>query len=101
MSEGTYKPQKRGGRGVSSGNMRDKDFVKELFVTSTHDMILFFTSLGNVFKLKAYEIPEDSRTSRGTAIINLLDLDEDERKCTFHVSHVHLQSDFPEKKCHL
>ena len=79
MSEGTYKPQKRGGRGVSSGNMRDKDFVKELFVTSTHDMILFFTSLGNVFKLKAYEIPEDSRTSRGTAIINLLDLDEDER----------------------
>ncbi|WP_019139074.1 DNA gyrase subunit A [Peptoniphilus timonensis] len=79
MSEGTYKPQKRGGRGVSSGNMRDKDFVKELFVTSTHDMILFFTSLGNVFKLKAYEIPEDSRTSRGTAIINLLDLDENER----------------------
>ena len=79
MSEGTYKPQKRGGRGVSSGNMRDKDFVKELFVTSTHDMILFFTSLGNVFKFKAYEIPEDSRTSRGTAIINLLDLEEDER----------------------
>lgn len=79
MSEGTYKPQKRGGRGVSSGNMRDKDFVKELFVTSTHDMILFFTSLGNVFKLKAYEIPEDSRTSRGTAIINLLDLEEDEK----------------------
>ena len=79
MSEGTYKPQKRGGRGVSSGNMRDKDFVKELFVTSTHDMILFFTSLGNVFKLKAYEIPQDSRTSRGTAIINLLDLEEDER----------------------
>lgn len=79
MSEGTYKPQKRGGRGVSSGNMRDEDFVKELFVTSTHDMILFFTSLGNVFKLKAYEIPEDSRTSRGTAIINLLDLQEGER----------------------
>ena len=79
MSEGTYKPQKRGGRGVSSGNMRDEDFVKELFVTSTHDMILFFTSLGNVFKLKAFEIPEDSRTSRGTAIINLLDLDEGER----------------------
>ena len=79
MSEGTYKPQKRGGRGVSSGNMRDEDFVKELFVTSTHDMILFFTSLGNVFKLKAYEIPEDSRTSRGTSIINLLDLQEGER----------------------
>ena len=79
MSEGTYKPQKRGGRRVSSGNMRDEDFVKELFVTSTHDMILFFTSLGNVFKLKAYEIPEDSRTSRGTAIINLLDLQEGER----------------------
>ena len=79
MSEGTYKPQKRGGRGVSSGNMRDEDFVKELFVTSTHDTILFFTSLGNVFKLKAYDIPEDWRTSRGTAIINLLDLGEDER----------------------
>lgn len=78
MSEGTYKPQKRGGRGVSSGNMRDEDFVKELFVTSTHDTILFFTSLGNVFKLKAYEIPQDSRTSRGTAIINLLDLEEGE-----------------------
>lgn len=79
MSEGTYKPQKRGGRGVSSGNMREDDFVKELFVTSTHDMILFFTSLGNVFKLKAYEIPQDSRTSRGTAIVNLLDLEEDEK----------------------
>ncbi|MGF0095083.1 DNA gyrase subunit A [Peptoniphilus sp. SGI.035] len=79
MSEGTYKPQKRGGRGVSSGNMRDNDFVKELFVTSTHDMILFFTSLGNVFKLKAYEIPEDSRTSRGTAIVNLLELEEGEK----------------------
>ncbi|MDD7352646.1 MAG: DNA gyrase subunit A [Peptoniphilaceae bacterium] len=79
MSEGTYKPQKRGGRGVSSGNMRDNDFVKELFVTSTHDMILFFTSLGNVFKLKAYEIPEDSRTSRGTAIVNLLALEEGEK----------------------
>lgn len=79
MSEGTYKPQKRGGRGVSSGNMRDKDFVKELFVTSTHDMILFFTSLGNVFKLKTYEIPEDSRTSRGTAIVNLLALEEGEK----------------------
>ena len=78
MSEGTYKPQKRGGRGISSGNMREDDFVKELFVTSTHDIILFFTNLGNVFRLNAYEIPKDSRTSRGTAIVNLLQLEPDE-----------------------
>lgn len=79
MSEGTYKPQKRGGRGISSGNMREDDFVKELFVTSTHDIILFFTNLGNVFRLNAYEIPRDSRTSRGTALVNLLQLQPDER----------------------
>lgn len=79
MSEGTYKPQKRGGRGISSGNMREDDFVKELFVTSTHDIILFFTTLGNVFRLNAYEIPKDSRTSRGTALVNLLQLQSDEK----------------------
>ena len=79
MSEGTYKPQKRGGRGISSGNMREDDFVKELFVTSTHDIILFFTTLGNVFRLNAYEIPKDSRASRGTALVNLLQLQSDEK----------------------
>ncbi|MDY0236034.1 MAG: DNA gyrase subunit A [Gudongella sp.] len=79
MPEGTYRPQKRGGRGVIALSKRDEDFVEDLYITSTHSTILFFTSKGRVFSLKAYEIPEASRTARGTAIVNLLSLNPDER----------------------
>ncbi|NMA24022.1 MAG: DNA gyrase subunit A, partial [Spirochaetales bacterium] len=79
MPEGTYRPQKRGGVGVIALSKRDEDFVEDLYITSTHSTILFFTSKGRVFSLKAYEIPEGSRTAKGTAIVNLLSLNPDER----------------------
>lgn len=70
----TYKSQRRGGRGITGLQTREEDFVYDLFVTSTHQRLLIFTSLGKVYELKAYEIPEAGRQARGTAIINLLDL---------------------------
>ena len=75
----TYKTQKRGGRGVTGLTTREKDFVEDLFITSTHDTILFFTNKGKVYSLKAYEIPEGGRQAKGTAIINLLNLTGNER----------------------
>ncbi|MDX9917488.1 MAG: DNA gyrase subunit A [Gudongella sp.] len=77
--EGTYKPQKRGGRGVSALTKREEDFVEDLYITSTHSTILFFTNKGRVYSLKAYEIPEASRQAKGTAIVNLLNLEADEK----------------------
>lgn len=77
--EYTYKTQKRGGRGIIGLTTRDDDFVEDLYIVSTHDNILFFTNKGKVFSLKAYEIPEGSRQAKGTAIINLLNLDKDEK----------------------
>ncbi len=74
-----YKIQKRGGRGVSGMKHRDEDFVEELFIASSHDNILFLTNKGRMFKLKCYEIPEGSRTSRGMNIVNLLALAPDEK----------------------
>lgn len=79
MPEDTYKTQKRGGRGIVALTTREDDFVENLYITSTHDTILFFTNKGKVFSLKAYEIPEASRQARGTAIINLLNLTGDEK----------------------
>ena len=79
MPEDTYKTQKRGGRGIVALTTRDDDFVEDLYITSTHDTILFFTNKGKVFSLKAYEIPEASRQARGTAIVNLLNLTGDEK----------------------
>ncbi len=73
-----YTPQHRGGRGVMGLQMREEDYVENLFCNSTHDFMLFFTSKGKVFKLKGYEIPEASRQARGTAIVNLLQLEADE-----------------------
>ena len=70
----TYKSQNRGGRGIMGMQTREEDFVKNLFVTSTHDYILFFTNHGKVFKIKGYEIPEAGRTARGMAIVNLLEI---------------------------
>ena len=74
-----YRTQRRGGRGVSGMTRREEDFVEELFICSTHDFIMFFTSKGRCFRLKGYEISEGSRTSRGTNIVNLLSMDGDER----------------------
>lgn len=77
--EYTYKTQKRGGKGIIALTTREEDFVEDLYITSTHDTILFFTNKGRVYSLKAYEIPEGSRQARGTAIINLLNISEDEK----------------------
>jgi DNA gyrase subunit A len=75
----TYRNQKRGGRGVAGMGTKEEDFVEHLFVTTTHHNILFFTNRGRVYRLKGYEIPEASRTSKGTSIINLLPLEGQER----------------------
>ena len=75
----TYKSQRRGGRGVTGITTREEDFVEKLFVTSTHNHILFFSSKGKMYRLKAYEIPEAGRQAKGTAIVNLLQLDSDEK----------------------
>ncbi len=79
LPEDTYKTQKRGGRGITAITTREEDFVEHLFITSTHDTILFFTNEGRVFALKAYEIPEGKRQSKGMAIINLLNLSGSEK----------------------
>lgn len=70
----TYKSQNRGGRGIMGMQTRQEDFVKDLFLSSTHDYILFFTDRGRVYRIKGYEIPEASRTARGMAIVNLLEV---------------------------
>ncbi len=74
-----YKTQKRGGRGVSGMKQRDEDFVEELFICSSHDDVLFLTNKGRMYKLKCYEIPEGSKASRGTNIVNLLQVEADEK----------------------
>ena len=75
----TYKSQKRGGKGITGMSTRENDFVKNIFTASTHDIILFFSNKGKMYKLKGYEIPESGRTAKGTAIVNLLSLDPGER----------------------
>jgi len=75
----TYKSQKRGGKGIQGITTREDDFVENIFITSTHNNILFFTNLGRAYKLKAYEIPEAGRTARGTNIVNILPLSPRER----------------------
>ncbi|MHB8125105.1 MAG: DNA gyrase subunit A [Desulfitobacteriaceae bacterium] len=73
----TYRSQRRGGKGVHGMSTKQEDFLEHLFITTTHNYILFFTSRGKVIRLKAHEIPEASRTAKGTAIINLLNLNQD------------------------
>lgn len=75
----TYHLQKRGGRGVSGMSRRDEDFAEYMFTCSSHDYILFFSTRGRVYRLKAYEIPEGSRTSKGMNIVNLLPIEGDEK----------------------
>jgi DNA gyrase subunit A len=74
-----YKAQKRGGRGITAMNTKDEDFVQQLFISSTHSYMLFFTNKGKVYRLRGHEIPEASRTARGTNLINLVPLDKGER----------------------
>ena len=74
MTTDTFKIQNRGGKGIKGMQTIDEDYVEELFMTSSHDYIMFFTNTGRVYRMKGYEIPEASRTARGTAIINLLQL---------------------------
>lgn len=73
-----YKAQRRGGKGVTGMATREEDFVENLFVTNTHDTILFFTNMGKVYSLRGYEIPEAQRHARGTAVVNLIELDPGE-----------------------
>ncbi|MBR5227755.1 MAG: DNA gyrase subunit A [Clostridia bacterium] len=79
ISTDAYKSQKRGGKGVTAIGTREDDFVEHIFTASTHDYVLFFTNKGKVFKLKAFELPEASRQAKGTAIVNLLQLAQDEK----------------------
>ncbi len=74
-----YKTQRRGGRGISGLSRRDEDFVEEMYICSSHDSMMLFTNQGRVFRLKAYEIPESSRTARGTNAVNLVQLAENEK----------------------
>lgn len=79
MPVDTYRSQRRGGRGINGQNLKEEDYVKNIFVASTHDYVLFFTNTGRVHKKKGYLIPEASRTARGTAIVNVLPLEPDEK----------------------
>ena len=79
MSMDTFKSQNRGGKGIKGMQTLEDDFIRELFVTTTHHYIMFFTNKGRVYRLKAYEIPEAGRTARGTAVINLLQLMPEEK----------------------
>ena len=79
MTIDNFKSQNRGGKGIKGMHTIDEDFIEELFMTTTHHYIMFFTNSGRVYRLKGYEIPESSRTARGTAIVNLLQLQPSER----------------------
>ena len=89
----TYKAQRRGGKGITGLSTREEDFVQDIFVTSTHNEVLFFTTKGKVYIKKCYQIPEAGRQAKGTAIVNLLNLDSDEK-----ISAVFPLSDFDEAK---
>ena len=93
MPVDTYRTQKRGGRGVSGQALKEEDYVKNLFIASTHDYVLFFTNRGRVHRKKGYLIPEASRTARGTNIVNVLPLEQGER-----VTAMLLTRDFPENE---
>ena len=79
LSASTYRAQRRGGRGITGTSTREDDFVERLYITSTHAQLMFFTTRGRVYRLNCYEIPEAGRTARGTAIVNLLQLDPGEK----------------------
>ena len=93
MPVDTYRTQRRGGRGVSGQSLKEEDYVKNLFIASTHDYVLFFTNRGRVHRKKGYLIPEAGRTARGTNIVNILPLEPDER-----VTAMLLTRDFPDNE---
>ena len=93
MSVDLYKQQKRGGKGMQGANLKEDDFVQDMFIATNHNYILFFSSKGKVYKLKVYNIPETSRHARGTAIVNLLPLEQDEE-----IQTVITTKDFPENE---
>ena len=78
----TFREQGRGGRGIKGGETRDGDFIEDIFVASTHDDLLCFTDSGRIFNLKVYRIPEATRTSKGRALVNLLNFKDDEHVVT-------------------
>ncbi|MCL2255595.1 MAG: DNA gyrase subunit A [Firmicutes bacterium] len=79
LPKNEYRAQRRGGKGVTAHRPKEEDFVTRMFVTNTHDNLLFFTNFGKVYAIKAYEVPEFERTARGRAIVNLLQLQEGEK----------------------
>ena len=79
LPEDTYKAQNRGGKGITALTTRDEDFVKDLFITSTHDYLMFVTNKGKIYKIKAYEVPEARRQAKGTAAINLINIEAGEK----------------------
>ena len=91
----TYRTQRRGGRGVTGMTTREEDVVDTIFTASTHDQILFFTSLGRVYRLKGYQVPESGRTAKGMNVVNLLQLNADEKVTTMlHLHDVKPESAF-------
>ena len=82
MSVSEYKSQKRGGVGISAHKTKDEDFVENMWTTNSHDDLMFFTNKGKVYRLKAYEVPEASKISKGRAMVNLLQLEQDEKVTT-------------------
>ncbi|SHN69710.1 DNA gyrase subunit A [Desulfitobacterium chlororespirans] len=94
MPLNTYKSQRRGGKGVHGMATREEDFVEKIFTTSTHQYILFFTTRGKVYRLKAHEIPEAGRTGKGTALVNLLSINPSEEKITAVLSIRKYNEDF-------
>ena len=79
LPKATYRAQRRGGKGIVGASTREEDFVEQMYVVSTHDPLMFFTNRGRVYQLNCYQIPEAGRTARGTAIVNLLQLDAGEK----------------------
>ena len=79
LPKATYRAQKRGGKGVVGATTREEDFVEQMYVVNTHDVLMFFTNRGRVYQLNCYQIPEAGRTARGTAIVNLLQLEPGEK----------------------
>ncbi|WKY47757.1 DNA gyrase subunit A [Eubacteriaceae bacterium ES3] len=94
ISADNYRSQKRGGKGITALSTRENDFVEHLFTTTTHHYLMFFSNLGKVYRMKAFEIPEGGRTAKGTAIVNLLPLEEGERIATMIPV-----KEFDEEKC--
>ncbi len=75
----SYRAQKRGGKGVSGVNLKEDDVIDEMFIASTHEYVLFFSTKGKVYRLKVHELPEGTRQARGTAIVNLLPFEDGEK----------------------